>query len=174
MQRLREVLDSIHSGSIPDPDNELLGLALSNLYPEVVGPAEVWDYMYDKGERNLIGNYVMFWDGDLLEKSSNDQVAELLGHLKERVDDLLPAFEKHHLAHIPLDLLARDLQSRGEDMGIADIYELLSACSTLQLRSIRNEAEFKVRSWLEQRPETHKAVILEGLSRCAEIGPLRV
>ena len=167
-QRLREVLDSIHNGSIPDTDNELLGLALSNLYPEVVGPAAVWDFMYDKGERNLIGNYVMFWDGDLLEKSSNDQVAELLGYLKERVDDLLPAFDKHHLTHVPFELLARDLQSRGEEMDIKDIYELLSAYSALQLRSLRKEAQFKVGAWLEQRPETQKAVILEGLSRCAE------
>ncbi len=167
-QRLREVLDSIHSGSIPDPDNELLGLVLANIYPEVVGPADLWDFMYDKGERNLIGSYVMFWDGHLLEKSSDDQVAELLEHLKERVDDLLPAIEKHHLTHVPLELLARDLQSRGEDMDIADLFELLSVCSALQLRSIRKEARIKVQSWLEQRPETHKAIILEGLSRCAE------
>ena len=42
--KLKELLADIHTGSLSDTDNELLGALLTQLYPDDLPPSEVWDY----------------------------------------------------------------------------------------------------------------------------------
>ena len=169
--KLKALLADIHTGSLADTDNQLLGTLLTQLYPDDLPPSEVWDYFTDQGAPNLTGRYTMFWEIDLIEKSSDNQVAELLDHLNERLPDLQPVLDVRHLNNLPLKLLASGLKAHGDKLDRQHLYDWINVGFTENQdgsQGYAEEAIREIRFWLEQRPKVHKAVFLEGLSRCPE------
>ena len=175
--RLRALLADIHTGSISDPNNNLLGTLLSQLYPHDLPPSEVWDYFTDQGNPNFIGRYGPFWTINLLDKSSDEQMPELLDSLSERLSGLRPALESsRRLEHLPMRLLARGLKAHGDQLKIKRLYDWLNVGLTGSQGGFsvgEKEVMQEIRSWLEQRPDVQKAVFLEGLSRCSESDEFR-
>ena len=55
---LKKLLADIHTGSLSDTDNQLLGTLLAQLYPHDLPPSEVWDYLSEKGNPELIGRHL--------------------------------------------------------------------------------------------------------------------
>ena len=183
--KLKALLVGVHTGSIPDPNNELFGVLLIQLYPQKVPPSEVWDYISETGNPNLIGMYWHFWEIDLPAKSSDEQVAELLDSLQHRLPSLRPALESHHLSGLPLRLLAQGLKAHGDGLDTKHLYDWLSVGSlknrhgftdsnqhilasvarSTRSSSSEDQAIRDVRSWLEQRPKVQKAILLERLDR---------
>ena len=167
---LRGLLAEIQRGCPSDPDDELLGILLAKLYPRDLPPSEVWDF-YGKGRPNFFGSYYYFWEIDLVENSSNEQVAELLDHLTKWLPD--PVSSPEVLA---VDLLARGLEAHGDQLDSARLYNWLDVgCRKKAIGGNatgafayprRNAGIREIRSWLEKRPEIQKAVILEGVIRC--------
>ncbi len=170
--KLKELLADIHTGSLSDTDNELLGALLTQLYPDDLPPSEVWDYFTDQGDPNFIGRYTMFWEIDLLE-ASDELVAELLDHLHERLPDLQPVLDVRRLNDLPLKLLACGLKTYGDQLDTEHLYDWLSVRSERMRNSLDDQAIQEIRSWLEQRPDVQKAVCIEGLSRCPESDEFR-
>ena len=173
--KLKALLADVHTGSIPDTDNELLGTLLAQLYPQELPPSEVWDYLSEKGNPELIGRHLRFWDAGLIEKSSDGQVAELLDNL-ERLPRLQSALDVRHLNSLPLKLLARGLKAHGDQLDTKRLYDWLDVGFAENQDAFWRRAEEairEIRSWLEQRPEIHKAVFLEGLSRGPESDEFR-
>ena len=170
--KLKELLADIHTGSLSDTDNQLLGALLTQLYPDDLPPSEVWDYFTDQGDPNLTGRYTMFWEIDLLE-SSDELVAELLDHLHERLPDLQPVLDVRRLNDLPLRLLACGLKTYGDQLDTEHLYDWLSVRSERMRNSLDDQAIQEIRSWLEQRPDVQKAVCIEGLSRCPESDEFR-
>ena len=173
ISKLRQLLEEIRAGRVADPDHELLGTLLAHLYPREVQPSEVWDYLGKQGDTRLIGRYQIFWDRSLLRRSSDGQVAELLDYLQERLPGLQSALESRFLDHLPIKLLARGLQAHGDELDTARLYNWLSAGAFRGWEGPRrlhksDEAIVEVRTWLEERPNLQKAVIREGLVRCAD------
>ena len=172
--KLKELLADIHTGSLSDTDNQLLGTLLAQLYPRDLPPSEVWDYFTDEGNPNLTGSYTMFWAIDLLKESSDKQVTELLDHLHERFSGLQPVLDVRHLNDdLPLKLLARGLKAHGDQLDTEQLYNWLSVRSERIKNSLNDQTIREIRLWLEQRPEVQKAVFLEGLSRCPESDEFR-
>ncbi len=172
--KLRALLADIHTGSLSDTDNELLGTLLTQLYPQELPPSEVWDYFTDQGNPNLTGRYSLFWAIDLLKESSDKQVAELLDHLHERFSGLQPVLDVRHLNDdLPLKLLARGLKAHGDQLDTEHLYNWLSVRSERIKNSFNDQTIREICLWLEQRPEVQKAVFLEGLSRCPESDEFR-
>ena len=166
---LKEILAHIHRGKIPDADNELVGTILTHMYPGELAASVVWDYLYERGERNYIGAYFLFWrEVPLVEQTPDDHLGELLDGLKERLPDLRPSLGRHSLESLPLELLERGLRACGDEMNAKDLYEWLRIGSGLWRKASRGEAHLKIRSWLELRPSVQKAVIAEGLARCSD------
>ena len=170
--KLKELLADIHTGSLADTDNQLLGTLLTQLYPHNLPPSEVWDYFTAQGNPNLTGRYSLFWAIDLLDKSSDKQVVELLDHLHERLPGLQPVLDVRHLNDdLPLKLLARGLKAHGDKLDTERLYDWLDVGFTENQDGFWDRAEeaiSEIRSWLEQCPKVHKAIFLEGLSRCPE------
>ncbi len=175
--RLRALLADIHTGSISDSNNNLLGTLLSQLYPHDLPPSEVWDYLTDQGNPNLTGRYSPFWTINLLNKSSDKQVPELLDTLSERLSGLRSALESsRRLEHLPMRLLARGLKAYEDQLEIKRLYDWLNVGLTGSQGGFsvgEKEAMQEIRSWLEQRPDIQKAVCIEGLSRCSESDEFR-
>ena len=168
--KLRHLLQDILAGRVPDPDNELLGRLLGRLYPMEVPPSNVWEYLDETGRSELVGQYIQFWERDLLHQSSDDDVAKLLDHLYERLPGLRPAFEHYYLDRLPARLLARGLHAHGDKLDSARLSNWLGAGSFRDWEGIRltDESIGEVRTWLEQRPEVQKTILLQGLLRCQE------
>ena len=171
--RLKALLTDIHTGILSDTDNELLGTLLAQLYPQELPPSEVWDYLSEEGNPELIGRHLQFWDTELIEKSSDEQVVELLDHLLERLPDLQPVLDVRHLNKLPLKLLARGLKAHGDQLDTEHLYDWLSVRSERMRNSLDDQAIQEIRSWLEQRPDVQKAIFMEGLSRCPESDEFR-
>ena len=175
--KLKELLADIHTGSLSDTDNQLLGTLLTQLYPDDLPPSEVWDYFTDQGDPNLTGRYTMFWEIDLLDKSSDEQVAELLDHLHERLPDLQPVLDVRYLNDdLPLRLLARGLKAHGDKLDTERLYGWLGVGCTENQDGFWDSDEegiSEIRSWLEQRHEVQKAVFMERLAGCHESDEFR-
>ena len=168
---LKALLADIHTGSLSDADNELLGTLLAQLYPQELPPSEVWDYLSEEGNPELIGRHLQFWDTELIEKSSDEQVAELLDNLHQRLPRLQPVLDVRDLDDLPLNLLARGLKAHGDQLDTECLYDWLDvgfAENQDESWPLAEKAIHGIRSWLEQRPEVQKTVILEGLFRCPE------
>ena len=161
--KLKALLADVHAGNISDPDNELLGALLAHLYPQEVPPSEVWNYFPKRWNPNLIGRDVWFWYVELIRKSSDEEMAELLDNLKEWFSDLWPALELRHWIDLPFKLLAHGLKAHGEELSTKRCYDWLSM--GLSGNDYENESIRDIRSWLEQHPDVQKAVIAEGLDR---------
>ena len=127
--KLKALLADIQNGSVSDPDNELLGTLLYHLYPRELPPTEVWNYLSEKRNPDLIGKHCRFWDTGLIEKSSDEQVAELLDNLQQRLPGLRPALEVHQLDRPLMILLARGLEIHGDRIEPGRLYDWLSVGS---------------------------------------------
>ena len=171
--KFKALLADIHSGSLSDADNELLGTLLAQLYPQELPPSEVWDCLSEKGNTEFFGSYWRFWDTELLKKSSDEQVVELLDNLQQRLPCLESALDVRHLNKLPLKLLAHGLKAHGDQLDTEHLYDWLSVRSERMRNSLNDQAIQEIRSWLERRPKIHKAIFMEGLSRCPESDEFR-
>ena len=174
--KLKALLADIQNGSVSDPDNELLGTLLYHLYPRELSPTEVWNYLSEKRNPDLIGKHCRFWDTGLIEKSSDEQVVDLLDNLQQRLPGLRPALEIHQLDRLLMILLARGLKTRGDQLDTGRLYDWLDMGSAENQDGFWDddkEAIGDIRSWLEQRPEVQKKIIAEGLKRCPQSDEFR-
>ncbi len=170
--RLRRILLDTSNGTIGDPDNELLASLLAALYPGEVPPSEIWRYLTAKGNADLIGAYFVFWERRLLEQSSDRDIAELLDRLNELMPDLRATFRRYYLDRLPTRLLARALESLGDEQEPVRLYNWLSAGTYpfWDPPRLPDKSVAQIRGWLEQRPDVYKALLLEGLDRCPDGG----
>ena len=165
-EALRAILAEIHEGRVSDPDDELRGTLLDALYPDHVKPRDVWRY-FTTGRGRRLGRCWTFWRYRLLERSSDDQVAELLDALYAAVGAGHPRVSNLDVQNLHVELLARGLSVWGEDLDSERLYRWLSIPITDDLRLERHvfskDDLCLVRSWLEARPNRQKAIFLAGL-----------
>ena len=85
---LRGLLAELVAGGVSDPSRDTLGGILTCLYPEFLPPSEIWQFLFERHERSVfyLGSYYAFWQFDLLRKSSDEQVCELLDRCRGRVE----------------------------------------------------------------------------------------
>ena len=168
---LRDLLEAIHEGTVPDPDHRMRGVLLTRLYPGEVPASDVWDHLTERGNTHLGGHYWSFWKQHFLSQTSDEEVGELLDALFERRSALLPALESHRLHALPLELLAQGLEAQGDSAPVPRLLRWLrAAVPSLRwgLDPEKDDTWRRVRVWLEQRPDVQKAVLLEGLRQCPD------
>ena len=175
---LTTLLQEVHLGTIQDSGHELLGILLSDLYPNVVSPSEVWGYLRRAGPTNVIGTYIMFWRRVLLSKSNGTHLSELLDCADKRLPSFSTLLHGESLQLLLLELLARAMEEIGDAVGVGRLYRWLSgAASRIGGRQRVGQAEVateRIRSWLDARPDVQKALILEGLNGCVASGNFRL
>ena len=169
----KTLLKDIQDGTVADPDNELLGILLWHLYPQELTPNEAWSYVRSTSDQSrLIGYYKLFWMTGLNEKSTDQQVVELLHALCEPRSGLNSDPVKVHLHEdFPLRLLARGLHVHGDQLDSQHLYDWLDAGLSGDFEN--KEALGEIRAWLTTRAEIQKQVIIEGLKRCPQSDDFR-
>ena len=175
-ETLIELLDDLRKGTVSDPDGELTGTLLHDLYPARIQPARVWRYLPGQGTA-VFGQFWRFWQHHLLERSSDDEVAELLDALVGAVRAGDFPIAPHRVESLYLELLARGLSARGETMDTERLYRWLSIPVVNDLRfepyRFSDEPIRRVRSWLESHPEAQKAAFLARLRHRTEADDAR-
>ncbi len=167
---LKRLLADIKAGRVADSDNELLGTLITQLYPQDLLASQVWNYLSEPSDSNLMGRYARFWRRGLLEQSSDEDVSELLDGLQGPPPGLWSALEMAgpYLKHNPvLKLLERGLKTYGDRISTEQLYDWLGVGLPATQYKVE-EASRNVRAWLEQRPAIKKAILTEGVQRYAE------
>ena len=169
---LRALLADVQAGRVEDPDDDLLGILLTALYPGELPPSDVWEYFSLPSNRTRLGAYYYFWGRTVVRQCSDCHVAEHLDALAARLDAVGPVLRELLLEDLPVDLLVRGLEAHGDRIETRRLYDWLG----VGLVSIAHEypkagdAPRRIRSWLEHHPESQKRVLAEGLHR-AESDP---
>ncbi len=174
--RLKELLEDVHGGQVSDPDDELLGILLMRLYPDDLPASEVWNYFSLPTNQQRLGTYHMFWKWILRRRCTPSQVADHLDALAARGEKILQMLHAFLLDDVALDLLARGLEVHGDGLETTRLYDWLHVGLVSPVRDFpeAGDAARRIRHWLEQRAEIQKAVIAEGIDRCAEIDADRI
>lgn len=161
------LLEEIQTGSLEDYSNEILGTILSRFYPTEIPPLRVWGFLIESGRRVGGNSYYRFWQDELIDRSRDDQIAELLDSLLTRLPGLYPAIEYQKYGDMILRLLLRGLEFHGETVSADRLYDWLAiGCPdySVELTHIEN-TESDIRIWLEHHPEICRMILLEGLCR---------
>ncbi len=165
-ETLVTLLDELREGTVSDPDGELTGTLLDDLYPAVISPARVWRYLPGQGTQ-VFGRFWRFWQRHLLEQSSHDEYAELIDALDEAVKAGSFPIAANRVRRLYIELLGRGLSARGETFDTERLYRWLSIPVANDLRfepyRFSDEPIRRLRSWLESHPEAQKAAFLARL-----------
>lgn len=163
---LRKLLDDVHAEQVADPDDELRGTLLTELYPEALSPPDVWEYCSPPSSQMSTGRYFLFLSRTIIERCPDGQVADHLDGLTVQREAAAQLLECRWLRELPVDLLARGLDLHGEEIETKRLYDWLgSGLITADEYSETDDGRRKIRSWLERRPDTQKSVFAEGLRR---------
>ena len=161
---LMALLRDIRAQRVDDPDDQLLGQLLSTLYPRLIPPTAVWDYINDTNEL-IGGTYMLFWVAHLPTRSTDQEIADLLDECHTRRVELEPV-SSSTLERCVARLLVRGLQTQGDSVDTVRLYDWLDAAARLHVgqHASWDEAGL-IRSWMGERRERHPEIMLEGIRR---------
>ena len=123
-ENLVRLLNDIGDGRVSDPDDEVAGVLLGELYPAVVGPADIWQYLRLRNNNHLYGSFMGFWDRDLRERSSPSEIGRLLDALHDLAAEIVPVLQSIHLDSTSLQLLADALEAFGDQIETQRLFGL--------------------------------------------------
>ena len=167
---LQALLADIRTSGITVANRNLCGALLEELYPGVVRPRQVWDYLTESAGHDVSGSYWQFWRRTLRAKTSGSEIPDLLDGLARQVSNLEQAFDSLYPQDLPFDLLERGLRLHGDRVARERVYQWLGAGARMldHLRGRAPNEMLRIRAWLEQRPEIQKDVVLRGLQSCRD------
>ena len=119
------LLEDIEAGRVADGDDELMGLLLRQLYPVTLPPASVVAYLHPAKAANLIGNYVLFWEHDLPEKTATADLPILLDNVARDITRLRAALDEFHFKRFAGRLLARGIETAGATVAVERLWHWL-------------------------------------------------
>ena len=177
-EALTRMVDEIEDGSLDDPQDALLGILLSALYPKVLSIAKVQRYLRQPKSEE-VGDYVDFWTDHVSKESTPEQLAELLDGIAANFEDYKPFLvcepgQYRRLGQLPIDLLIRVLQetlmrSPGRSVAPDRLYEWLGVASDPGL-AVPEWQQVLARVFLECDQEVPKALIAYGVEHCIRKG----
>ena len=160
ISNLKQLLGDLSAKRVPDSDHALLATVLRELYPNHVRPSHLLCFLVELEERPT-GLYRRFWESDLSERSSNEDIAELLDAFVTQRNVLQPALERNGMHEVPVELLARGIESWGETIPINRLCDWLRLGIFPKSGGSSCEAVQRIAPWLGQHPAIQKAVVEE-------------
>lgn len=166
---LLKLADEIRAGAVEDRDDEILGELLHEIYPSLISPVQVFDYLHSPKNDSLIGRYFMFWIHELPEKSAEGNLPQLLDQLVQRHKDFRKILQDHQLNKMAGELLIRGLEAYGDGITDERLYDWLGGglddYEHTRLEGVHAE---RIAKWFAGRPSRYKAVIERSATLCAE------
>ena len=164
---LMKLLADVYDGSVPDPDDRLLGQLLHELYPSKLSTSEIFQYLRAPKGSGLSGMYELFCNGYIVEDSTNAQCEELLDTLVERYKKLSAETQGDTQPDIPFsslpsDLLCRLLKTSQEKIDPDRLFNWLGVAALDFLDTDRD----KISDWLSNHPRIQKVIIIKCIECC--------
>ena len=171
---LRRLLQDIRDRAVADPDRQLLGTLLEEMYPERLGPAELRNCLLHQ-PRQLVGRYWQFWRTGIEKGGRKDRIPEFLDALDGRLASLRPVLYATGILDLPVRLVAGAVESQGDLVSVPRLYGWLRIAADYRWHSAMaaGDGERRIRSWLAQRPSLVKQLWREGLEKCPESDEFR-
>ena len=171
--QLKTLLAHVYEGIVPDPLDELLGLLLKELYPEIVPPSEVGRYLRERRSA-VFARYAAFWGYDIVEQSTgSNQLAGVLDSLAGRFEELgKPQHDapvSYWLRTIPAKILAAYLKHAST----VD-HDRLLVWLGLAATEASHDARATIRAWLSEHPSSYKAVVRLAADRFSDSSDLHL
>lgn len=200
---LKRILSEVQGGALRDVHNELTATVLGELYPDAIGPAEIWRHLDRCRPTSVHGRHRLFWMRTLEEKTTDEDIGMLVDALAAQRPDLGLVDNGFGEGRASAEsLLARALAVHGETLTPQQLSEWLNgpARTDEEFHELRGaeqarQAAFKllqmdpepgagepestespsrtVRSWLEAHPDAYKAAFLEGVRQYADEADLQ-
>lgn len=164
---LRRLLADLRDGSVPDGERELLGTLLDRLFPEVIPPTELWDYLLPQPVQ-LVGRYDSFWLFGLTDARRRKLLPEVLEAFGPRLPELWPALTDRILEDLPSQLTACCLEEYGEETPVPRLYDWLLLGLSHRWRYGGSAAAQRIADWLGSHREVLGDLWREALARCPE------
>ncbi len=117
---MRELIKDLEENRLPDEKNDLMGTALDLSYPSALKPTEVWSHLVT-GPAAPGYVYKLFFT-NLADKSTKEQIKELLDSLCDRASAVVPKLASLRIADTVLILLARGLDLFGDRLDLSELY----------------------------------------------------
>ena len=171
---LQGMLADIINGSLDDPADELLGILLKALYPNVLSIGDVQRYLREPKLKHMSGEYSRFWTEHVPRESTPEQLADLLDGITERFAEYRPFMVGDVglytlLGQVPLELLRRILKDRRDTVAVDRLHEWLGVVSDPGLRG--PESQTSSITWdLQWNADKLKALIAHGVETCLRRG----
>jgi len=169
---LRTLLDDVYTSVVTTEDDDLLGTLLAELYPDDLSVSDLVGYLREPAPSNRTTRYREFWPDGLIEKSTVQQMVQLLDLLKvpmERVqaESGTPPGGVRAVVRPPIVLFRHLLEHSPQSVSQEQVVHWLdfAAWVGLHVGSWVGDAEF-FRNWLSSRPDAYKAIIENGVTRC--------
>ncbi len=169
-EKLRPLIEDINNNTVQDQDDDLLGVLLEELYPNVIKPSKIFDYLHTPKKSNYLGQYEYFWSMYLSELSTDEMLFVLLDELVLRKENLMPIFDKIHFSSMVGNLLNRGLNIYDPTISIEKLSNWLGlGLDKYNSMFLTDEDGIKqIRDWIGSYPEYQKAIIELHVEECME------
>ena len=162
----------VYAGRVPDPDDDLLGYLLAELYPKRLSVPELLQYLRAPKSPSYHGSYVFFWTSRTPKNSTSAQLVELLDLLVEQFEQLRPVFVSSPrqialLRRVPIRLLRYLLETSQGNIPLNRLFDWLGVASDPELQSSGEDVKF-LRVWLSSKPGVMKEIIKLGVRHCTD------
>ncbi len=154
------LLEDIAAGRVSDPDDELAGMLLHQLYPSHLEPEALLRHLHKPKDLYYWGDYVLFWNNHLLTSVPDKHIPILLDRLVNRLESIEDDDYKEVINKMANSLLARGIEAFGDQVTDKRLYSWLGI-GFYETSSILNQGNDyqKIADWLSARPERYKAVL---------------
>ena len=174
---VQRLMNDLREGRIPDERKDMLGRVLQFLYPEFIGPEEVFDYLDEDHEWGRYigdrpGPYDVFWQHYLAMETRPQDVVIVLDKLAEffeRSDEWRLTGEPpaSPLARRTSELVPKALEQ-------ADVHDARRVLRWLRLAGgddwVSSQNSGAIRDWIEARPERYKELLRQSVAECMQSG----
>ncbi|MDQ6966832.1 MAG: glutamate--tRNA ligase family protein, partial [Mariprofundaceae bacterium] len=159
--RLLQLTRDIHTGLVQDGEDELLGTLLSELYPGIISPAEIFDCLHKIEFNRTNGqSYDTFWEYYLPERSRDDHLPMLLDKLAQvrALED--QEQDSDRFDRMEGELLVRGIEAHGDAVSDERLYAWLGLGSgEFDAPQLDEKYAKRIATWFGVRPERYKALI---------------
>ncbi len=170
---LKSLSQDIANGTIPDEDDELLGLLLRSLYPSVLSAIDIVRLLKPPKDSTLYGAYASFWHRLPKVRLDLDEIGRVLDAIYAKKEEFnLESVDQtsvQDLIHrIPGSLLRQYLEAHQSVLDHARIYNWMEL-SADPYYGTRLADQCKIQEWVISHAEDFRRVVSHGLDRCAEM-----
>ncbi|MCS6296701.1 MAG: hypothetical protein H8K09_10735 [Nitrospira sp.] len=159
---LRKLLDEIHKGQVLDQNHRLRGQVLCALYPGVIGPREIGQYLVEQVEHH-INSYTMFIAYDLVRLTKSEDLPLLLSAVD--ASKLVDRTSRLNWRRFFGNLILQILRYQGETTPASELYAWFGRVLDEYGHPVADKDELEsIQDWLRSHPAVVQQLFLYWLS----------